>query len=762
VERAGEELYISCSLQPWITEGRVIGQTLGTVSDINDLQCLLDQQKEITASKSHAVALKPRTPKKPKDRRGAFARISILPPKEVENGRDSQPPEPQEAPLAAEGSVTRDPPLPEVAEVNMGPTLYEQSEALDLDHLRVQYLEALYLSKTSLAYLAKGPLARARNLAQLDTDENVRAKLLDFYRESVISTKKLDLKYKDSLNKVIEDAKNAQRTDESNVQPSSLEPGEMPKKKPSRKKKMGKDALYPAEGNYVQCCWTEREIRNSNTLSTESQAQEQKKLVSDLRTRETKMQILLILEVLALETLPAASKETALTSDTATVLAKTPTKRKAESKQKRKDYSSDLDTLIDRLCIWHTVGIDDMFESPEKRDQETKRSSSGKKDQLRDFCADVIIPFYASRLPEQCEMICRKLGGPEVSPKRPKPALAKSASTSRLPPGAAIKQRPRAVPRQTLERVLSDDRSMRHVSPPIFSRSSTAPLVPNLKREASESSQRPASRGTLHKSVSFSNREIDLDADARAQETKRRKLARVVEQKKELDAAISALKKPNRTVAAQGLMNEIESRSRDSQPQKQVVHIAATPRRPKSRPSNHHEAMLPTTLELDVTADDQVIPSSTVRPRGGVSNHLQASVKKRAVLFAIHETPIRPSSVPQGTMPKPVSRLNFFNTSNNVTISSDPTLVESTPATNRVRPNLLTQIENTPMRMSKSMRPVLFTPLKKTEVRVEDAFRDAPVIPADAGKAMDRVMGGGEATEMSVYDALGWNDDYDL
>ena len=65
------------------------------------------------------------------------------------------------------------------------------------------------------------------------------------------------------------------------------------------------------------------------------------------------------------------------------------------------------------------------------------------------------------------------------------------------------------------------------------------------------------------------------------------------------------------------------------------------------------------------------------------------------------------------------------------------------------------------MRMSKSMRPVLFTPLKKTEVRMEDAFRDAPIIPAGAGKAMDRVMGGG-ATEMSVYDALGWNDDYDL
>ncbi len=44
---------------------------------------------------------------------------------------------------------------------------------------------------------------------------------------------------------------------------------------------------------------------------------------------------------------------------------------------------------------------------------------------------------------------------------------------------------------------------------------------------------------------------------------------------------------------------------------------------------------------------------------------------------------------------------------------------------------------------------------------MEDAFRDAPVIPPEAGKVMDRVMGGA-AIEISVYDALGWNDDYDL
>jgi len=207
-------------------------------------------------------------------------------------------------------------------------------------------------------------------------------------------------------------------------------------------------------------------------------------------------------------------------------------------------------------------------------------------------------------------------------------------------------------------------------------------------------------------------------------------------------------------------MDEVESRKLDSGTRKQTVHITATPKRPQWKSSRRHDLSSPPTLELE----DQAIPSSAMRPSRVHHQPMppQVSPKKRAVLCTIHETPARPSSAPHQTIQKPVSRLNFLVVPNSDGISSDPTLVESTPATNRLRPDLLSQIENTPLRMSKSMRPVLFTPLKRKEVCIEDAFRDAPIIPADAGKAMDRVMGGGGTTEMSVYDALGWNDDYDI
>lgn len=737
-ERAGTvaDMYITCGLQPWLSESRVIAQSLGTTSpEENDMQFLLDRHDLAVTSRPPAGAFS-RTPKKPKDRRGALARLSILP--ERQTTAESQP-EIEERSKASSRS-----PAPVLQHANTDESIHS---ALDVDQLRIQYLETLYLSKTSLAYFAKGPLARARTMLSQE-------KLLNFYRESIISTKKLDLKYKDSANRIIESVQGSRQIEDSVEEPS---------KKANRKKRMGKDGLYPAEEEYVRRCWLEREVRNSKSVTAESQAQEQRKLISDLRTRETKMQILLILELMVLQTAPSIPQAQALSTenvvktpdqaeDNTCVLAKTPNK----PIHKQKDYNSDLETLVDRLCIWHTVGIDDMFISPEKKDQEA-RNSSGRKDMLGDFCAETIVPFYASRLPEPCKLICRKLGGSDASPQQRKLASRKFTSTSRIPPGAGAQRRPRALPKKTLERVLSDDRSLRHASPPTSVRSATAPLIPHMKRETPETFQRPASRGALHKSVSFSNREIDLQADARVQETKRRRLARVTEQKRELDAAIAALKRPNRTVAAQGLMDEIESRKLEGSTRKQSVHITATPRRTKSRSSSHHEPALPS---AHASLDDQTIPSSIARPSRSDQWQPPTSAKKRAVLFAIHETPAQPSSSHQ-VMPKPVSRLNFSGVPKSDNISSDPTLVESTPATNRLRPDLLPQVENTPMRMSKSMRPVLFTPLKKTEVRMEDAFRDAPIIPAGAGKAMDRVMGGG-AVEMSVYDALGWNDDYDL
>ena len=64
-----------------------------------------------------------------------------------------------------------------------------------------------------------------------------------------------------------------------------------------------------------------------------------------------------------------------------------------------------LDLLLDRLCIWKSIGPLTAIERPKNtnvRDAE--------EDQLRNFCMEVVMPFYSSRLPEICATIQKKIG----------------------------------------------------------------------------------------------------------------------------------------------------------------------------------------------------------------------------------------------------------------------------------------------------------------------------------------------------------------
>lgn len=158
----------------------------------------------------------------------------------------------------------------------------------------------------------------------------------------------------------------------------------------------------------------------------------------------------------------------------------------------------------------------------------------------------------------------------------PKPKLSKSKSFSGAPsrPGAATKRPVPAKPRRSLQRVLSDERERRSVSRGperaiSLMRSATMPMVPGLKREASEvpslsgipdSQSLEANRGGVLNSKRFSRREVDLsalapisDKDAKAQ-----KKAKI---DAELKEAISALKKPNRELAGKALAETAEKRS---------------------------------------------------------------------------------------------------------------------------------------------------------------------------------------------------------
>jgi hypothetical protein len=702
---------------------------------------------------------------------------------------------------------------------------------LATERLRTQYFEHLYTSKTSLAFYVKGPLSRAR--AHVRTAEDpIKAirELSQFYEQSILPTKKVDVKYKESIAKVIGELPVPR-------QEEGADAVEMKKRK-SRKKKMniklGKDCLWPEEEDFIAKWWRGRDIKGPVFASDHTE--EMRKEVADLRMRETKMQMLLMLEVMLLETAASKLAESeaptvpadpdikveSVEEDSPTALLAT-TPRKQPKKEKKRDWSAEIETVVDRLCIWHTVSLDDLINLADDKSS-TKKDANGStaskpNDSLRDFCKEVLLPFYSAKLPEQIKAICRKLGGPDISPKRPRlgqlhRSSSSVSSSSKPKPGQPLSTR-------TLERVLSEDHQLlRHASPPTFSRASsmTAPIIPTLKREPSD---RPASRGRmLAKSVSFSNREIDLVADQKVHEAKRRKLDRLAQQKRELEAAIDALKKPDRRAAASQLMDEAEERKRLDLDKKMAVQISATPRAKRVRGQSQlmEEPELPPMPMPRLVAREQditmVIPSSTMKARIGPglpssANIPRSSAKKRAVLAAIHETPSR------GLEKKTSNPLDLPVLAHPLIEIGDATTIMATPAPRRTHldvrdhpsseanlpssqpPPPSSQVTNPGdgLLMQRSRRPVLFTPLKKSDVRLDQAFRDAPMVPERAGHIMDRLMGGkgrgmdegfeslpgdhpqrtkalGAAEQKGtrldhvddgdIYDKLGWNDDFDL
>lgn len=787
IERVGENTYLTCHLHNWVSEEWCTKAAIGIVADV-DLNTLLNSRgapshaRTLSASSANALPT-PKSPKKPTNRRGALARKSILMPKDLANNDMTpemssspsllQPQLPTPAILCEPSPITPAPQIEPEDPFSVIPPAQIESlppakaseaaiqtpveEQISFERLRNQYFDHLYTSKTSLAFYVKGPLSRAR--AHVRTAEDSAASILeltDYYRQSILPTAKIDLKYKESLSKVVNDL-------------PIDDDGEEPQKKRSGKKrcKIGKDSLWADEEGFIRKWWRGREVEASST-PTNNHVDELRKRTAELRTRETKMQLLLILEVMLLELAsarlsdkPAPSdpevKVESIEIDSATIIAKTPNK----PSKKKLELSSELGTMVDRLCIWHTVSFED-FTGDEKKNASSKSKSN---DTLRDFCKDVLIPFYSAKLPEQIKSLSRKFGGSGISPQRPKlqtrpSGLSRSKSSSSTMP-KVFPGKPAA--KRTLERVLSEDQTHRHASPPILSRASIGPnnpIIPSLQREPSE---RPNSRsGMLSRAVSFSSREVDLVADSKVHEAKRQKLGRLAEQKRELEAAIEALKKPNRGTVAGAFMDEIEHR-KGLGFGGQLVQIAATPRARRVKNREAFEPELPPMPSTMLSrSQDLIVPSSTIKPRFGLpssSSIPRASATKRAVLTAIHETPSRglqrKTSNPLALYQEPQSTAQAVSHLDGVATTPAPPRIKvhlEEPSHDHLAPhpssdlNLPSSSNQSPnrgvSRMSRSLRPVLFTPMKKSDVSIEDAFRDAPEIPEKAGKTMDRVMGG--------------------
>ncbi|KAI9699051.1 MAG: hypothetical protein M1836_003240 [Candelina mexicana] len=451
-----------------------------------------------------------------------------------------------------------------------------------LEIIRTQYLEALHLSKTSLAYFAKGPLSRAR--AAFSTENGAALPLEDlihFLRSSILTLPIMDKKYRETVPTLVKTIPVDSFSDDE--WPQSTVPGPRRKQK-SRRIKPGKDGLHPEEEDYLSRGWRISDNDSHATWPGETSDENMKRRILRLKVRETELQIIIIMETLALESSTLSrSRNWSAAVDQPGAAEKEQRQGVKNKLKKPQDLTILLDLLIDRLCIWSLSNEENGSASPmssgkreklgglDRRTPATKAVQNG----LRDFCAEVIIPFYTSRLPNQCAIINRTLGERSAS-SQTRPTLAKSLSASTRPlsrPRVAFSQEdmPSARPLSYLSGGPDDKQRLPPAQPPPpkLVRSATAPAVPRLKREESEkplttipsknSQIRPDSRGGPLKAKRFTQREVDLSAVLNANEAKSKQKKASVEE--ELKDAITALKRPNRGLAGREFVDSAEKRA---------------------------------------------------------------------------------------------------------------------------------------------------------------------------------------------------------
>ncbi|TGJ80491.1 hypothetical protein E0Z10_g8271 [Xylaria hypoxylon] len=825
IERQTNSLYSLCHLSSWIDLEQICN--LATVS----CPALIHKQPTLPAEPTaHAPLTTPQLSHTNKKRRLAIEAIQSLVKKPTRSrsisalsqaGEVSRPPTPVQGGNAVDVgnvAIAQDVPSPSNSTTRPGvesqvDVAQGQDEALNIptadgifDNIRNHYFEALYHSMGSLAYFAKGPLSRARAAFHIDCDSTLEmSDLLEFLKSLVMTTVQIDKKYRETIPKIQSEMKTV-------VEDSDVEQGQgknKPRKRKVKKMRVGKDGLYPNEDDHVRRWWViykplSRDDEESTTKSTEQQ--DIKTQTSLLRSRETQLQMIIILEILSLE--PLVTRET--TNDSG--LPGLPPAEESQNSpkeiptQKRNKHNLPflLDVHADRLCIWQSTAFDEfdmMNESQTGSQPDSRRSSKSASDPLKDFCVDIIVPFFAARLPEHCDSINRKLGGPVMMP--PKPGRKKPEMKEMSKPGAAAKRPALSKYTRTLENVLSKEteRNRRSISRGpggviALMRSASTPTLPLLKREASE----PLSLTSIPKAEASKSQDKHMSSTGpvsakRRTETKEKRDAFV---KAELQNAISTLRRPNREVVGKAMAEANEKRAVTSLSQlrksRKPTQYNRFPNVVKATPvgSRFHDVLAKErdsqsgfSQRFDSITEEQVLPSSSMVPSSAPRK------RNREAAFGVEPTtqqtpgalttdqiiatPAKSSSLNRNSLSAPqpdegvvltsspvmsrkISQPNFIAKTRPATLGHRDSGIEIPPTPSRS--NILTETPVKPRQnnaIASMDHYVTVTPMKS---RILDK---GGVVPVDAIEADDNTKDNENRPEkkMSIFERLGWDDDYD-
>ncbi|KAK9452982.1 DNA replication regulator SLD3-domain-containing protein [Dipodascopsis uninucleata] len=245
-----------------------------------------------------------------------------------------------------------------------------------LKYVQSLYFEALYLSKSPLTFFAKGTLARFRVLCS-----DVPSKISEILGQMILTVGETDFKYKTGLASFLSEMETLHGQDE--VAIGIFNPDnpaiDIPVSENLSRSIKGLN-FFDRERTYIQRLWNSDEnVRSANTRGPK---------LEDIKKRETKLQIILVLELLSQQQRVIDDK----TKD-----------QKIQKKSKKDGLLPNLglllNVLFDRLYIWQTMSSIDIIIG--KRDLQ---------DEVREFCLEVVSPFYGSRLPKETEKLLGKCG----------------------------------------------------------------------------------------------------------------------------------------------------------------------------------------------------------------------------------------------------------------------------------------------------------------------------------------------------------------
>lgn len=233
-------------------------------------------------------------------------------------------------------------------------------------------------------------MSRARAAFHLDLDSNLDInEYVTFLESLVMSTTFLDKKYRDGVPTCVSLVDVHDHSGEEN------QPMKAKKRKTSKKMKLGKNGLYPSEDTLVRKWWETHGEDADLGIPGNSKEELTRTRISLLRIRETQLQMIIVLEILALQPLASAAKDNAYDLPSALPSIEVVDAKEKPVKAKKPDHLSTLiDGHVDRLCIWQSLASESM------KGPETVTASIGPGQQSkatdnipRDFCVEVIIPL---------------------------------------------------------------------------------------------------------------------------------------------------------------------------------------------------------------------------------------------------------------------------------------------------------------------------------------------------------------------------------